>query len=167
MSAPHKVFSLPETVTAILSNVPLKQDLFACLQVNALWAEVATTLLWTDTPPISALAAFHKRSDRMEYYAQKVKSLDFAADDISYHRFFVNTSFPRLEDICIESSNDNCEEVLLQYLHPRLRRFQFFGGPISDEFLMQIQVSQGQNNVWSGENSDLPHRRAAPSSIQF
>lgn len=141
MSAPYQVFELPETVTAILSNLPQKQDLFASLQVNVLWAEEATTLLWADTPPISALAAVHERSDRLDFYAQKVKSLDFADNDCSYHRFFVNTSFPRLADISIDSSDDNCEDVLLQYLQPRLRRFHFFGGPISDAFLMRIQVS--------------------------
>lgn len=149
MSAPHQVFKLPETLAAILSNLPGKQDLFASLQVNSLWAEEATTILWADTPPISALVAVHERSDRLNFYAGKVKSLDFAHDDSSYHRLFVNTSFPRLADISIDSSDDNREDVLLQYLQPRLRRFDFYGGPISDAFLMQIQVSRGQKNMWS------------------
>lgn len=143
MSATYQVFKLPEIVAAILSNLPEKRDLFASLQVNALWAEEATSLLWADLPPVSALAAVHERSDRLDFYAQKVKSLDFADDDCSYHPFFVNTSFPRLAHISIDSSDANCEDVLLQYLQPRLRRFHLYGGPISDAFLMQIQVGQG------------------------
>ena len=141
MSTAHQVLKLPETVHAILSNLHQKRDLFAGLQVNTLWAEEATTVLWSDEPPISALVAVHEQSDRLDYYAQKVKRLDFAGDDNSYHHLFVNTSFPRLEEISLDSSDDNSEDVLLQYLQPRLRQLEFYGGPISDAFLMQIQVS--------------------------
>lgn len=35
-------------------------------------------------------------------------------------------------------SDDNAPQILSQYLQPRLRRFQLFGGPITDDFLMQI-----------------------------
>ena len=138
MTEAHKLFRLPELVAAILSHLPTI-TLCACTQINALWAEEATTLLWKYDPPVSAFVSLQDKS-RIGLYTSKVESLDFAGDDCQHHALFIGASFPRLAGITIDASDENHEKVLLQYLQSQLRRFDFFGGPISDAFLIEIQV---------------------------
>lgn len=139
MSSSRQVLGLPEILALILSHLAEQQALLACVQVNSLWAEEATTLLWRHEPPISAFRSL-EGSDRVGYYAQKVESLNFSDDDCQCHSLFVGAQFGRLASINIDYSDDNREELLFQYLQPRLRRFHFYGGRITNGFLMEIQA---------------------------
>lgn len=139
ISSSRQVLGLPEIVALILSHLAEQHALLACVRVNSLWAEEATTLLWRHEPPISAFRSL-EGSDRVGYYAQKVESLEFAGDDCQCHSLFVGAQFGRLASINIDHSDDNREELLFQYLQPRLRRFHFYGGRITNGFLMEIQA---------------------------
>ena len=51
--------------------------LFACAQVNRLWADVSTTLLWKDIESVKIFKHVGKSLDRNRFYARKVKTIGF------------------------------------------------------------------------------------------
>lgn len=120
-TARDQVLGLPELVAAILDQICDAPSRFACAQVNKLFAEVATSLLWAYTPPISALAAL--RNDRLQYYAEKIISIGFPIeDDGCKSRLLSSINFPRLtrlRHIAMAAREDNDENSLLMQIHAR------------------------------------------------
>ena len=81
MTNPHPIFSHPQILTTISSNLPFHlPTLFSCLQVSTLWAEIITTRLWKYNPPIAALSAL-KASRLQEYYGRKIETLDSSTEE--------------------------------------------------------------------------------------
>lgn len=166
--AASKAMVLPEIVAAVITQ--MDHDLptiRACARVNELWAEEATSQLWRSNPPIHALAALP--GDRLQYYADKIVDLQFSAYECKFHHHFTFTVFPRLETIVMHGSEYNQDLYLEQYLQPRLRRFDVFGGLLTDGFLAKMQVcltySRVTRNAVSATNirlATLPAARKGP-----
>ncbi|KAI8965494.1 hypothetical protein F5Y11DRAFT_312483 [Daldinia sp. FL1419] len=95
-----------------------------------------------EKPAITDLASFAKTEPKnVQAYIDRVTSLEFFADDASHHGLFRGLKFPNLEAIWLDASDDNDSASLEPYLQPKLKRFVFYGGPISDAFLQKLQVS--------------------------
>ncbi|KAI1802528.1 hypothetical protein F4811DRAFT_563183 [Daldinia bambusicola] len=77
----------------------------------------------------------------LQTYADKAVNLDFFANDSAHHKLFKNVSFPNLETLCLDASDHNDEASLGPYLQPKLKRFFFYGGPISDVFLEKLRAA--------------------------
>ncbi|KAF6233581.1 hypothetical protein HO173_008138 [Letharia columbiana] len=134
---------LPEIVAAILEQLDNAKALFAALQVNKLWADEATTLLWRVDPPILALARIED-AERLQYYADKISSLYlryFENEDDAYKNQMKLRSlrFPRLNRLRTEQPGGKDEQVFLKYLQPNLRTFEPCGLPMSKFLMEQIQ----------------------------
>lgn len=99
------------------------KSLVACAQVNSLWENEATDLLWTN-PPVFALANLLS-SDRAQVYAAKIfrfRSLPYKnSTDSQFHRAYSHLSFPRLAKLSLTLED---AAWLPQYLQPSLRVFK-------------------------------------------
>ena len=104
-SACSQAIELPEIVAAIMEQLPDNRTLFAALQVNRLWAEEATTVLWQNYPSISALIQIHD-AERLQHYANKVSYWEIGhyEDGPELHRKLQLLRFPRLRQISVLSS---------------------------------------------------------------
>ena len=140
----HRALRLPEIVAEILSHIPNgrrgKSSLLACVKVNKLWADEATSFLWSRDVPIEALAALHL-TRRLRYYSAKVRILCFEGDDNRHHNHLANGNFCRLRNLEIIPCHDTSAQDLKHYLQPQLRRLEILGGQISDAFLRNVGVS--------------------------
>ena len=144
-SEPHRLLGLPEMVASILEHVIQRRTLFACTQVNKLWAEESTTVLWRHYPPVNALAKLDNAS-RIQYYAYKIRDLVFRdGHDMQMLPMLSMTRFPGLVSIQVGWGGNvrSREEDLLTFLQPSLKYFIANGGIRTQEFLMQIAVSYG------------------------
>ncbi|KAI2779418.1 hypothetical protein F4815DRAFT_194222 [Daldinia loculata] len=95
-----------------------------------------------EKPSISALAEIaESEPQNLQAHADKVVSLEFFADDASHHKLFKDLKFPNLESLWLDASDYNDDASLEPYLQPKLKRFIFYGGPISDSFLDKLQTS--------------------------
>ncbi|KAI0098471.1 hypothetical protein F4814DRAFT_123583 [Daldinia grandis] len=95
-----------------------------------------------ENPSISALAEIAENEPQnLQAHATKVVSLEFFADDASHHKLFKDLKFPNLETLWLDASDYNDDASLEPYLQPKLKRFIFYGGPISDSFLDQLGTS--------------------------
>ncbi|KAI0845373.1 hypothetical protein F5Y00DRAFT_170074 [Daldinia vernicosa] len=95
-----------------------------------------------ENPSISALAEIaQSEPQNLQAHANKIVSLEFFADDASHHKLFKDLKFPNLENLWLDASDYNEGAHLEQYLQPKLKRFIFYGGPISDSFLDKLQAS--------------------------
>ncbi|CAD6592702.1 MAG: hypothetical protein ASARMPRED_006638 [Alectoria sarmentosa] len=132
--------ALPEIVAAILDQLHGAKALFAALLVNRLWAAEATRLLWRVDPPVMALAHI-KDAKRLQYYADKITSLDLLGGKDGWKSRFIlqGLRFPRLNQVIMKAPSSKDEQMFLQYLQPELRILQCGRGPVSDFYLMQIQ----------------------------
>ena len=77
--------------------------------------------------------------EQLQLHAKKIRHLEFDGD-CHLHELFKYISFPMLERVVLDASDQNDEESLEQYLQPTLKAFIFYGGPISDTFLEKLQV---------------------------
>lgn len=104
-SACSQAVELPEIVAAIMEHLPDNRTLVAALQVSKLWAEEATTVLWQDYPPISALIQIED-AERLQYYANKVSYWNIAPDEDGpeLYRKLQLLRFPRLRQLSVQSS---------------------------------------------------------------
>lgn len=132
---------LPEIVAAILEQLKDEKALFAALQVNKLWADEATTLLWRVRPQTLDLARIQD-AERLQYYADKVSFLNIRLDkdQCESHLELQNVLFPRLKELSMDICGCENEQIFLKYLQPHLRKISIHKGPVSDYYLMQIQA---------------------------
>lgn len=104
-----------------------RQSLSACVQVNSLWADAATDILWQD-PPISALVSLIP-SGRAQTYANKLATIRNPygslkeRNNIEPLQALQHLLFPRLREIYWLGADVTCMERLLHYLQPSLRKF--------------------------------------------
>ena len=121
----------------------LKDDkaLFAALQVNKLWADEATTLLWRTYPEILDLARIED-FERLQYYANKISVLSIQLNDDEHegHRKLQNVQFLRLKHLSMSVCDGKKEQMFLQYLQPHLQTICVYDGPVSSYYLTQIQA---------------------------
>jgi len=135
MSACTQALALPELVAIILSHVSERRSLFACIQVNRLWADEAVTFLWSQYPPLRALKALEDfDSSRLDYYASKICALEFDKEYGEYLELFSTSTFGRLISLNVDNSKYRREK--------ELRRLKIKKGPTTDALLLQIQVSK-------------------------
>ena len=128
---------LPEIVANVVQHIIDEADLFACVQVNKLWAEEATSCLWEPCPPVEILASF-RNLDRIQYYANKIRFLKVCDyEDVQILPQLSTISFPRLTRLTVDAAAN--EKRLLPFLQPGLRKFEVFSGIQSDAFLMQLR----------------------------
>ena len=132
---------LPEIVAAILEQTDNTKALWAALQVNRLWADEATTLLWRENSPINALHRI-KDNKRRQYYADKISSLDALSreDECEGHYSLHQLRFPRLSKIRANILGYDHMRMFLRGPQPRLRTLEWCGGPISSCHLEQVQA---------------------------
>lgn len=140
-SACSQAVQLPEIVAMMLEHLQDNKALFAALQVNKLWADEATTLLWRKYPQILELARIED-VERLQYYADKISVLSIELNDDEYERHLKlqNAHFPRLKYLSMDFCDCKKEQIFLQYLQPLLRTITVHGGPVSSYYLMQIQA---------------------------
>ncbi len=69
MSESYRLLAVPEMVANILQAVTKNCSLFACAQVDKLWAQEATT--WRHKPRILSLAALDTPA-RLQHYAKQI-----------------------------------------------------------------------------------------------
>ena len=127
----------------ILAFVTEPHTLFACAQVNKLWAEESTRILWRCRPPISALENLDNAT-RIQHYADKIRYLAFRdGHDMQMLPMFSWTRFPGLVSIQVGwgANVRSREEHLMPFLQPSLKLFTANGGIWTQEFLVQIAVS--------------------------
>lgn len=134
-----QALGLPEIVAAILEQLEDDGDLFAAVQVNKLWADEATTILWRDIPPIRTIGRIGD-VERLQYYANKIKHLR-EHTRIAIWSDAQKLQYPRLSNLSTYIDDDEGEQSVLHYLRPSLRRIAFvWSKPISDSVLMQIEA---------------------------
>ena len=136
-SACSQALGLPEIVAAIMEQLPCKSSLFAALQVNRLWADEATRVLWRADPPIQGLMQIGS-VERRQYYANKISSLDMFLDSERDWSQLVNTRFPRLIEIDAQIFNERNQQHLYHFLQPTLRSFGLYGSQSQLELLLQL-----------------------------
>ena len=111
---------LPEIVATIMEQLHHKQSLFAALQVNRLWADEATRILWRVHPPIQGLIQIGN-VERRQYYASKISSLKIYDENKLDH--LLNTRFPRLTQLSTFFSRKGDEQFLNLFLQRALQSF--------------------------------------------
>ncbi|KAK6952590.1 hypothetical protein Daesc_004880 [Daldinia eschscholtzii] len=95
-----------------------------------------------EKPFISTLANIAENEPQnLQAYADEVVHLEFFGDDSSHHKLFKDLRFSNLETLWLDASDHNDDASLDPYLQSKLRRFIFYGGPISDVFLDKLQAS--------------------------
>ncbi|MCJ1244920.1 hypothetical protein MMC30_002121 [Trapelia coarctata] len=98
--AASRALRIPEIAAMIIVELADdKTTLVTCAQVCSLWAAEATCLLWQNANLPSALLD-HMGSDRIQFYAGKICSLDLVLDS-SWRKFLSEVKFPRLSRIRI------------------------------------------------------------------
>lgn len=134
-----KALGLPEIVAAVLEQLGDHKALFAAVQVNKLWADEATTILWHDGSEIMNTGCDNDIA-RLQYYANKIRRLSH------YHQFLRwsdsrKLRYPRLSDLSAIIYHKEDEQAFLHHLGPSLRRIAYLGRrSISDSVLMQIEA---------------------------
>ncbi|KAF2667010.1 hypothetical protein BT63DRAFT_326944 [Microthyrium microscopicum] len=130
----HRLFSITEMVTAILTVDSSRNDLLqSCLQVNRLFSHEAVRILWrrcgagfpvthSGRDPtaldLAKIAAYDML--RAQYYADCIYELRFAPneevrswqEEVRFYKFLTNLRFPALKSFAIET----CD---VSYLEPR------------------------------------------------
>jgi len=144
-SISNYALGLPEILVNVLQHLVDEHEildarsLFACLQVSKLWFEEATTVLWSDEPPIQALAAPLKDP---QFFANKILALKVDLKDCTTKSVLSRFRFPRLVEVDFQSSEaEDDNQPVLQCLQPRLKTLQFNQGSLSDDFLTELTVS--------------------------
>lgn len=111
-----------------------------------------------DRTSVSTLALLAEQDpQQLQHRANSLRSLEFIADDSMYHGVFKDIKFPTLERLALDASSQNEEHLLKPYLQPALKAFIFYGGPISENFLVTLQVCLFLNPSTSG-NEQNPGR---------
>ena len=121
-----KPLELLETLRIIFAFLDPKA-LVACAQVNSLWADEATDILWHHPPPHALLSLIS--SGRAQVYANKIASLDISSrdpDDIEFLHAFQHLLFPRLREMFALPTDLVNKQQLLPYLQPALQRFSMY-----------------------------------------
>lgn len=138
-SACSQAVGLPELVAAILEQLHDTKALFAALQVNTLWADEATTVLWRVKPPLMAFARIVSL-ERLQYYAGKISVFDLWCDEheCGGHSKFQYLRFPRLSKISANQDGQRNGLLFMQCLQPKSRTSEISEGPITDNYLMQV-----------------------------
>ena len=101
------------------------KSLVACAQVNSLWADEATDVLWQE-PPISALARLVP-SGRAQTYANKITRLyrlDWRFGHNEYRQVYQRLLYPRLIKMSGLVGHTTCLQGLVKLLQPSLIFFR-------------------------------------------
>ena len=136
-AACSQALGLPEIVAAILEWLQDTKSLFQALQVNRLWADEATMILWRVDPPVRGLVQI-SNVERRQYYANKVSSLNLNGSDSSELDQLLNTRFPRLTKLFSLLFHERQQQYLYHFLQPTLRSFGCIGYGLRLELLLQI-----------------------------
>ena len=98
---------LPQSGAAILEQLDRPKAIFAALQINRLWANKTTTVLWRGEPPIKALAGIEWNTN---------------PDN--------NPKSPTSDAITLEIAESLHERLLLNYLQSKLQTLERYGWSI-------------------------------------
>ena len=133
-----QALGLPEIVAIIMEQLDHRQSLFAALQVNRLWADEATMILWRVDPPIESLVQI-SNVERRQYYANKISSLHLRRPDQCKWDQLLNTRFPRLIQLSIRIDfEEGDKQYLSHFLQPTLRSFECDAGLLKTKSLLQL-----------------------------
>lgn len=110
---------LPEIVAAIMEELNDRQSLFAALQVNKLWADEATMVLWREDPSIQSLIRI-SNIERRQYYADRISSLKIIGSDDPQLDSLVNIYFPRLTKLFTHHPYKKHQQYISDFLQPNL-----------------------------------------------
>ena len=138
-AACSRALGLPEIVAAILEQLHHNKSLFAALQVNRLWADEASRVLWRWNPPIQGLVQIDN-VERRQYYANKISSLEI--DHLCAGRPFsqiLNTRFPHLTRFSTSHNPEiDYERCLDHFLQPSLKWFDCAEGRFGLKVLLWL-----------------------------
>ena len=136
-AACSQALGIPEIVAVIMEQLHYRDSLFAALQVNRLWADEATMILWHVDPPMQSLVQI-TNVERRQYYANKISSLKAIRPDESEWDQLLNTRFPRLTKMSTCILHEGEQQYLHHFLQPTLRSFECTGWRLRFELLLQI-----------------------------
>ena len=143
---------IPELVLETLGYFESSPStLFACAQVNGLWAEVSTTLLWKHIESPRFFSCIGGSSDRCRYYARKVRTIGFWRwsrsprwDSLippnSIHPGLCNMDFSGVWGVSSMALSNVQEDDLFPYLNCSLRTLAVNGRNYSGRLLRHLQV---------------------------
>ena len=138
-AACSRALGLPEIVAAILEQLHHNKSLFAALQVNRLWADEASRVLWRWNPSIAGLVQI-SNVKRRQYYANKISSLEIG--DLFAGRPFrqlFNTRFPHLTRFSTSHNLEiDYERCLDRFLQPSLQWFECSEGGFGLKVLLWL-----------------------------
>ncbi|KAI5802608.1 hypothetical protein FPQ18DRAFT_407810 [Pyronema domesticum] len=100
--------------------------------------------MFNSTLPTVTLSDLLQYADAItrQAFANEVEYLDILSEDCKNHHHFLSTKFPKLIHVSIDGTDDNSSpDLYQQYLSPTLKIWQFYGGYLSDEFLLQLATS--------------------------
>lgn len=90
---------------------------------------------------LTELVDERESSSNTQTLAETITALDVSTTEAPLQTLITGTQFKMLEYVNIDASDANTDEVMRQYLVPTLRKFHFYGGPISGRFLVEMAVS--------------------------
>lgn len=148
MESTNHPLQMTDIVVLVLGHLNEDRDgeyyLYQCAQVNHLWAELATKLLWSGASPwmvrhaedlskgsLSRLYHFPK-PHRKQYYANEIREMhdinvNFAESVVEeFHLRLSTLRFPRLKAASMWIANKTDERSCVQYLQPAIRRLNIY-----------------------------------------
>lgn len=164
------VLGLPELVAAILANLDLA-ELVAAAQVNHLWTQEATNLIWRGYYPkildksledillkgLRRIADICSPAQR-NWYTQKIRHLAVYQPDQdanSIPSVFTELQFPHVRSLIVDNScsDEDIEGIVLQCLQPNIAILQMHHIYPSPRLLQQITTHAPALRVFTIHNT--------------
>ncbi|VUC29188.1 unnamed protein product [Clonostachys rosea] len=162
MSATEQALRLPELLLSVFELIQASgHSLVPIAQVNQVWFDCATSILWRR---VKSRELYRVEKHRRQIYASKLDAICFDGEDGDIHEAFIGLQFHHIRQINLDLFDPPRGGLahLQQYLAPSLQVFNFIGGDLDDEFLLQMAATCTRLRVIC---MNLPGPRVTPSAI--
>ncbi|CAG9991065.1 unnamed protein product [Clonostachys byssicola] len=161
MSATEQALRLPELLLAVFELMVSDRSLVPTTQVNRAWFDCATSILWRK---VYSRVLYRVAEHRRQIYASKIERLEFDGEEAHIHEAFQGLQFNHLKTVTLDLFNPpkGGSTCLRQYIQPTLQTFNFCGGDLDDEFLLQMKATCSRLRAVT---INLPGPRVTPSAF--
>ncbi|CAH0027023.1 unnamed protein product [Clonostachys rhizophaga] len=162
MSATEQALRLPELLLAVFELIMASdRSLVPTTQVNRAWFDCATSFLWRK---VYSRVLYRVPEHRRQIYASKIEKIEFDGEEGDIHEAFKGLQFDHLKSVSLDLFNPpkGGSTCLRQYIQPTLQSFNFCGGDLDDEFLLQMKASCTRLRAVT---INLPGPRVTPSAF--